>query len=265
AMQPDLGREIEALPGVARAVALRVRDVDFHDTKIRLVALDATHALEAQKTKRIQPGEIALYQKLFETPNGVLMSENFAALHKHRVGDALTLPSGGGVVHMQTLGTLVDYSWNKGTLILNRADLIDHWRDELVSIFDIYLEDGQDPDDFKELISSRLGAQHGLQPLTRKELQDEIDDTIEKLYGIAYAQQVVVMLVAALGVVMALLISVLQRRREMGILRAIGASRFQVIYSVLAEAALVGVVGTIIGLLVGVPLQWYVLEVVILE
>jgi putative ABC transport system permease protein len=73
------------------------------------------------------------------------------------------------------------------------------------------------------------------------------------------------MVVAALGVVMALLISVLQRRRELGLLRAVGASRLQVIRSVLAEASLMGVIGTLIGLLVGVPLQWYFLRVVLLE
>lgn len=264
-MQPKLAEEIEALPGVARALPLRVRDIDFRDTKVRLVAIDSAHAVQAEKSRHTQPAEIALYHRLFETPNGVLMSENFAALYKIKVGHVLTLLSNQGEVHLKVVGQLVDYSWNKGTLILNRNDLIANWGDKLVSIFDIYLQSGQDPDSVKEMLSSKLGAQYGLEPLTRHELQAEIDDTIEKLYGIAYAQQVVVMLVAALGVVMALLISVLQRRREMGLLRAIGASRGQVIYSVLAEAALVGIIGTIIGLLVGIPLQWYILEVVILE
>jgi putative ABC transport system permease protein len=96
-------------------------------------------------------------------------------------------------------------------------------------------------------------------------LQSHVDQTIERFYSIAYAQQVLVMLVAALGAVTALLISVLQRRREMGLLRAIGASQMQVIHSVLAEACLMGVLGTLIGMLVGIPLQWYVLKIVILE
>jgi putative ABC transport system permease protein len=39
----------------------------------------------------------------------------------------------------------------------------------------------------------------------------------------------------------------------------------QVIHTVLAEACLMGVLGTVIGVLVGIPLQWYVLQVVILE
>jgi putative ABC transport system permease protein len=105
----------------------------------------------------------------------------------------------------------------------------------------------------------------GLIVQTRRELQEHILDLIDRLYAIALSQQFVVMFVAALGVVTALLISVLQRRREMGLLRAIGASRNQVVRSVLAEACLMGVIGTIIGLAVGIPLQWYVLRVVILE
>ena len=60
-------------------------------------------------------------------------------------------------------------------------------------------------------------------------------------------------------------LSIVERTRELGLLRAIGASRAQVIRSVLAEACLMGVIGTVIGLLVGIPLQWYVLNVVILE
>jgi putative ABC transport system permease protein len=96
-------------------------------------------------------------------------------------------------------------------------------------------------------------------------MQTHFDETIEQLYGIAFGQQVAVMAVAALGVVTALLISVLQRRRELGLLRAVGASRAQVLRSVLAEALLMGAVGTVIGLAVGVPLQWYALRVVLLE
>jgi putative ABC transport system permease protein len=49
------------------------------------------------------------------------------------------------------------------------------------------------------------------------------------------------------------------------LLRALGASRGQVIRSVLAEALLMGVLGTLIGLVVGVPLQWYALRVVMIE
>jgi len=71
-----------------------------------------------------------------------------------------------------------------------------------------------------------------------------------------------VAVVAALGVVMALLISVLQRRRELGLLRAVGATQPQVLKSVLAEAMLMGALGTLLGFALGLPMEWYLLRVV---
>jgi putative ABC transport system permease protein len=75
----------------------------------------------------------------------------------------------------------------------------------------------------------------------------------------------VVGLVAGLGVVIALLISVLQRRRELGLLRAVGASRSQVLRSVLAEALLMGLIGAVSGLLLGIPLEWYAVRIILLD
>ena len=57
----------------------------------------------------------------------------------------------------------------------------------------------------------------------------------------------------------------LQRRRELGLLRAVGASRGQVLGTVLAEAALMGVFGAFIGFLVGLVLEWYVIHLILLD
>ena len=67
------------------------------------------------------------------------------------------------------------------------------------------------------------------------------------------------------AVVTALLISVLQRKRELGLLLAVGATPAQVLRSVLAEAMLMGMFGTLIGLLIGLPMVWYVLRLVLVE
>ena len=68
-----------------------------------------------------------------------------------------------------------------------------------------------------------------------------------------------------LGVVSALFISVLQRRRELGLLRAVGASRGQVLGTVLAEAALMGVFGALMGFLVGLFIEWYTIRLILFD
>jgi len=264
-MDLGLADDIKKLPGIETVLPNRFRKVPYRDTQIFVTAAVADQVYSVEKRRISKGDDVDLYKIISTQPDSVIASDNFAALYGVHIGDTITLTSPDGELKLHVAGTMIDYSWNHGSLIMNRPDYLRHFQDPMVDVFDVYLKDGTDFLAAKEAILKKFGAQYGLHALTRMELQERIDDMIERLYGIAYSQQIVVMLVAALGVVTALLISVLQRRREMGLLRAIGASRTQVIYSVLAEAFLMGVIGTVIGLLVGIPLQWYVLNVVILE
>jgi putative ABC transport system permease protein len=261
----SLGPQLGKIAGVEAALPVRFRKVDFGDTRVLMNAANFGDFYQTH-CKRPKPAlGLDLYRKLSEQPGTVVVSENFSAMHGVERGGTVTLVSPRGPLTLRVIGNLTDYSWNHGSVFINRADYLKHWDDPAVDLFDVYLRPGEDERAVQEAILRKLGPEHGLFVLTRKELTERIDDLIERLYGIAYAQQLVVMLVAALGVVMALLISVLQRRREMGLLRAIGASRAQVVRSVLAEAALMGAIGTLIGMFVGTALLWYVLKVLILE
>src|SRR5262249_13146951 len=161
------------------------------------------------------------------------------AIHGLKVGDSVTLPGpaleggkGGGVT-LTIAGTVEDYTWNHGTLIIDRALYLKYWNDNSADVIDVYLRRNagdtgpkstqRDEDEnlearrlrVKDAIDKKLASAFDLQIMTRPELQSRIRRMIEQVYGIAYGQLIVVMIVASLGVVTALLISVLQRRREM--------------------------------------------------
>jgi putative ABC transport system permease protein len=265
AMSEGLAKELSAIPGVEIALPSRFRKVPYQETQVLLFAIDAGGAYQHEKDRATAAANVQSYKILAESKRTCVISDNFAALHGVAKGDVLVLNSNHGEVRFLVVGQMKDYSWNHGTIFINRADYKQMWNDNEVDVFDVYVQPGHDVARVQESLLKKLGAEHGLVCETRHRVQERIEDMIEKLYGIALSQQFVVMFVAALGVVMALLISVLQRRREMGLLRAIGASSRQVVFSVLAEAFLMGVIGTVIGFLVGVPLEWYVLKVLILE
>jgi putative ABC transport system permease protein len=265
AMDPSVGEQLAALPGVEGVLPVRFLKVLWREKQIGMFAFDADRAYPLESARGVKTKEVELYKILEAEKNTTMVSENFAALHRIGKGDVVTLPGPDGPVDFRVVGTIEDYSWNLGTLYIHRRDYVHFWKDTKADVFDLFLKPGADPAKVKETIAARFGVRYDLMPLTRDELQLRIDQMIERVYGIAYGQQVVVMMVAGLGVITSLLISVLQRRREMGLLRAIGAPQSQVIHSVLAEACLMGILGTLIGVLFGVPLQWYVLRVVILE
>jgi putative ABC transport system permease protein len=165
---------------------------------------------------------------------------------------------------MQVLGVVQEYSWSRGTILVDRAFYAKAFDDPLIEALHIFLKPNED----KVAATKRVKEycdKNALIIMTREDFNELIAGFIRRMYTLAYLQQVGVGLVAALGVVMALLISVLQRRRELGLLRAVGATQGQVLHTVLAEATLMGILGTILGLLAGVPLEWYLLRVVIFE
>jgi putative ABC transport system permease protein len=274
-MQENIGDELRTkIPGVEEVLPNRMRtDILFNDVRVAIVTTVADRAYELEKTRLSKPKEVALLKAMDEKPNGIVISGNFAALYHVGKGDRITLNTPSGEETFYVLGAIEDYTWNLGTIFMNRRDYVKHWKDRTVTMFEVYLKDGADPDKdkafeaatgAKESIAAKLSA-YDLHPLTRAELKGHIVEMIEKLYRVALGQEIVVVLVSALGVVTALLISVLQRRREMGLLRAIGASRAQVVYLVLAEATLMGAFGSILGVILSLPLQWYALQIVFLE
>jgi putative ABC transport system permease protein len=262
-MNESIGKLLESLPEVRKAVPVRFQRVAFRDKMVALVALDAVKIYDPEHLQRPTPG-MELFPRLCE-PGTALISDNFAVLHHVHVGDHIAVRGPRRPVELTVIGTLVDYTWNRGTVFVDRSQYVSEFDDAGVDVFDVFLQPDRSPDEVKTAIDRRWGAPESLVVLTRDALRNEIRRMIRNLYGIGYAQEVVVGIVAGLGVVTALLISVLQRRRELGLLRAVGASRLQVLRSVLAEATLMGAIGAAIGLVFGIPMEWYIVRVLLLN
>jgi putative ABC transport system permease protein len=260
-MRPEVPREIKELPGVEATMAVRYAQPEFNGRQIFVTALDAQVYHDSNRNAAKLP-QLPLFPKLTE-PNTCLVSENFAALNKVQTGDTIELQGPGGPVPLRILGVVPEYSWPRGTILLDRAFYARAFRDPLIDGVHVFFHRDAPPET-REEVKKYTDAQ-ALVIVTIDDFNDMVTSFIRRLYALAYMQQVAVGVVAALGVVMALLISVLQRRRELGLLRAVGATQGQVLYTVLAEATFMGMLGTVLGVLAGMPLEWYLLRVVIYE
>ena len=263
-LDPQLLADARRIPGVEGVVGLRYVRPEYNGTLVFLVAIDGT--AYAEGNARRAPGNREGLDKLrtLTRPNAILVSDNFARLHDKKPGDTVTLPGPRGPVELRILDTLRDYSWSRGTIFIDRTVYAALFQDPLVDIAHVYLADPS-PDSAAGKALGELVDRRGLIVQDRVTVRKFLADLIDRVYVLAFVQQIVVGIVASLGVVTALLISVLQRKRELGLLLAVGATPGQVIRSVLAEALLMGVFGTVLGILIGLPMEWYVLRVVLLE
>jgi putative ABC transport system permease protein len=268
-MAETLSGRLRAEVPEAQVVPMRFRYLDWRQpgrsARVLLLALDAPAYYAANRDRRPVLPDLELYRQL-GGPDTALVSENFAHLYGVRPGDPLTLPGSDGPVRLRVIGTVADYSCNRGTVIVDRRQHRADFDAGLVDVLDVYLPPAADPEAVRRRLNEApWAAGQAVCVLTREELRGHVLGMVSRLYGLTYTQEAVVGLVVFLGMVTALTVAVLQRRRELGLLRAVGATRSQVLGAVLAEALLIGVIGTAAGVLLGVPLEWYTVRVLVVE
>jgi putative ABC transport system permease protein len=263
-MRPEVGEQLRKDPRVKAVLPVRTHQLTYRERMVFMLAIDAD-ALRGPAADVPLARNLNKFPRLTE-PGTALVSENFAALYGVSVGDRITIDGRENDEQLEVIGTVLDYSWNRGTIIVNRAWYRKAYADDQIDLFDVFLKPGHDPQEVVEDLQKESWVHDNLLVVvTRAEGRQLVVDMIRRFYGMLYVQQVVVGLVALMGVISALFIAVLQRRRELGLLRAVGASRSQVLHTVLAEATLMGLLGSVIGFVIGLGLEWYVVRLLLLD
>jgi putative ABC transport system permease protein len=126
----------------------------------------------------------------------------------------------------------------------------------------VYLKPGADPERVRADILDALDQGHQPFIYTNRDLRSEVLRIFDSTFAITYALEAIAIVVAMLGVAATLLALVLERRRDLSLLRLIGAAHRQVQRVVVIEAALIGAVSQAIGLVVGLALSLVLVYVI---
>jgi putative ABC transport system permease protein len=146
---------------------------------------------------------------------------------------------------------IIDYTSDQGSIVVDRALFTQQFQDERVDTFHVYLKPGAPLEPVREAITAKLGQRFDLFVLSNAELRAEALSLVSNAFSVSYAMEFVAVVLALLGVVNTLLAAVLDRTREIGLLRAVGATRSHVVRLFAAEAAFIGLTGGVIGVCVG--------------
>jgi putative ABC transport system permease protein len=99
-----------------------------------------------------------------------------------------------------------------------------------------------------------------LSVLSNEELKSDVESRVNEQFGIFYAIVGVAVFVSLFGIVNTLSMSVIERTREIGVLRALGSTRWQVRRQIGDESLVIGLIGALLGIGVGALLGWALLE-----
>ncbi|HTB16778.1 MAG TPA: FtsX-like permease family protein [Bryobacteraceae bacterium] len=256
----SMGAQLRAIPGIGDVQLVRDARIDIQGKPTMFVAADIN---DLRKHATLPPvaGNTEEMFRLAALGKAVLASENFALLRGFKLGDVVDIPSPSGALHLPIAGIVTDYSDEQGSLLVDRSLYKRYWSDSTVNIFRIYLAPGASEADVKRRILEQFGNQRRLFVLTNREVRRYILRLTDQWFGITYVQIAVAVFVAILGIVNTLTVSITDRRRELGVLQAVGGLRNQIRGTIWLEALAVGTIGLILGLALGALQLYYSLHI----
>jgi putative ABC transport system permease protein len=248
ALPPGLEQQVAALPGVTRVCLGTYGFAVIGGTRVMLDGFSAGsadplyHALGAQTRDDVLAGR------------GVVLSQNLGAALGVRVGDQLRLQTPRGPRQAAVLALVPYFSTVIGTVGIG-FDQMRAWFDRpAATTLQVTVATDADRDrvlaDVRRVVPTPNYVYDGHTALAG------LEAPLHQSMVIANAVWIIVVFVAAVALFTTLTLSVLERRREIGVLRAIGANRRFTVQMVLAEAAGIGVTGGLLGLLIGLTDQW---------
>ena len=256
-----MGGELAALPEVERVQMVRDARVMLRGTPVTLVSVDVANVAQTVTRKPVAGDTDDMYRRT-AAGEGLMVSDNLAQLKRLRLGDTLEIAAPNGVVRLPIAGIVVDYSDQQGTILMDRSVFIRYWSDDSVNIFRLYLRRGADAAAARRRILERFAGRRQVFVFTNPELKAYILRVTDQWFALSSVQIAVAVLVAVLGIVNTLTVSITDRRRELGVLQAVGAVHAQIRRTIWIEALSIGVLGLVLGFGLGALNLYYTLEVV---
>ncbi|HEY6211342.1 MAG TPA: FtsX-like permease family protein [Vicinamibacterales bacterium] len=261
---PDMEATIAALPGVERVQSVRDARIVFRGTPVMIVAVDLKSVEETVKTQPVAGDRDDMYRRA-AAGEALLVSDNFAQLQRVKLGDVLEIPAPDGVIRLPVAGISIDYSDQQGAILMDRKVFLKYWNDDSVNLFRVYVKPGAAPLAVRDRILGAFAGARQVFVLTNRELKAYIVTITDQWFGLTSIQIAVAVLVAILGIVNTLTVSITDRRRELGVLQAVGGMRTQIRRTIWLEALSIAFIGLSLGFALGGINLYYILQVVLYD
>jgi putative ABC transport system permease protein len=259
-MPDEIIRFVDSLPGVERVDALKRirigyggRTIAVGGARLNMRAEDASLTFKEGSWEKTMPA--------LDT-GAVVASESFGLRFGKKVGDTLLLTTPTGPHAVTIAGIYYDYTSDAGTIIMKKPFFARIFNDSTANNVALYLRDPSTMEETRQAIEDSFGGKYSLLIYSNRSLREEAFRVFDQTFAITYALQMVAIVVAAIGVANTLAAIVVERSREIGIMKAIGATAAQVRKMTLVQAGLIGLASQILGIVAGIALSAILIYVI---
>jgi putative ABC transport system permease protein len=241
---------VRAVPGVAAVDTVRAISIPFRGSLTTLGAADFHTIAERNKLRFLGHVDTRALARSIPGTLGAVISEPFATRFGVRPGDDIPIETPSGPVKLHALAIYNDYSSDAGVALMDRGTFARLFHDDSVNSLAIYAVPGTDLAELRSrVIRAVLPARIDVQ--TTRELRALVISIFNRTFAITYALYIISIAIAVLGVVSTLFALVLERKREIGLMRYLGLTLGDVRRMVFYEAGYIGFLGGASGVIVG--------------
>jgi putative ABC transport system permease protein len=240
-MADDLGR----LPEVAAAVPTQMTEAEVGDSVTQLSGWPAA-TVERAFDIGVSSGSLDGLG-----PDGIALGSRWAEGHDLAIGDELPVVFPSGATQSFTVRALFDHPDWTGPVWVDRSAFSAAQPDQLDTRVYLTGADEVGATELRSAVEGVTAAYASVEVQDRGEVRQSVVDEFNAMLGVVYALLALAIVIALVGIGNTIALSVVERTRELGLLRAVGMSRAHLRGMVRWEAALIAVYGTVLGLVIG--------------
>lgn len=263
-MRPELGRRIAGtIPGIeaiTSSTSLETRlvepDDDGDPDTIVVSAIEPATYLQVGSFK-FADEQVDPAVRVAELSDGdaVFVATTLADRYDLERGDVIRIETNRGRRAFRVAAVVVDFSAQGNAITLTRDDVHRYFGKRRVTTITIDVQPGVSVQAVKDAIEERYGDREHVTVETSVDFRERVEGLMNQSFALLNALVGIAVFVSALGVINTLLMNILERTRELGMLRSLGMTRRQVAKMVLAESAAMGLIGGALGVIFGLLLS----------
>ncbi|MGE3938801.1 MAG: ABC transporter permease [Nitrospirales bacterium] len=252
---------LEDIPGIRAVDSYRETEAEVNGQEVALVSRNFEVHAEQSQYWFTQGHSSEILHRAIES-NGLIVSEVLAQRLGVGPGQTLMMDTPKGRKPFVIQGIFYDYSTDGGKVVMDERLYRSLWSDYLTTVFAVYVERGSSLSEIRNRIEESFSRETSVSTISNRELRTEILQIFDRTFRVTYVLELIALSVAVLGIVNTLMTAIMERRRELATLRALGASRSQIKTLIYWEAGYLVFWGVGIGLAVGMALSLILIKVI---